>query len=353
MILVTGGAGFIGSHVAVALLQQGRDIVIIDNLCNSRLEVIFRIKELTGKDFPFYQINLLDQKSLDEVFKNHEIEAVMHFAGLKAVGESSDNPLLYYRNNISATLYLCEIMKRHHVKNLVFSSSATVYGETEQVPISETCVRNACNPYGRTKSMVEQVLEDVHASDPSWRISILRYFNPAGAHESGRIGEDPEGIPDNLMPYITQVAIGRRESLSVFGADYDTIDGTGVRDYVHVMDLADGHIKALNHLPFQQGVEIFNLGTGRGYSVLEILHAFSLVTRKNISYEIVPRRAGDVAIYCADSTKARAVLGWEVRRGLIDICRDSWNWQTRNPGGYGVPVPVLQPRVVELAQAME
>lgn len=341
MILITGGAGYIGSHAAVELLESGYDIVIVDALDNSNMEAIFRIKELTGKDFPFYQINLLDYRMLSEVFKKHDIDAVMHFAGLKAVGESGKEPLKYYRNNIAGTLYLCEMMKKFNVKKLIFSSSATVYGNPDSLPIDETHPLSPSNPYGRTKMMVEEILKDLAASDSTWKIAVLRYFNPIGAHVSGRLGEDPTGVPNNLMPYITQVAIGKREMLQVFGGDYDTHDGTGVRDYIHVTDLVKGHVKALQFLEAFKGIEVFNLGTGRGYSVLDIISTFSLVTNKDIPYQFAPRREGDVASYYADSTKARTVLGWETRLGLLDMCRDSWNWQIKNPSGYQMPIHMM------------
>lgn len=341
MILITGGAGFIGSHAAVELLDAGYEIAVIDNFSNSNMEAVFRIKELTGKDFPFYQINLLDSRMLNEVFKKHEIKAVMHFAGLKAVGESVEEPLKYYRENIAGTVCLCDTMKKFNVKKLVFSSSATVYGDSDRVPIDESFPLGANNPYGRTKMMIEGILNDLAVSDASWRIAVLRYFNPIGAHESGRIGEDPTGVPNNLMPYITQVAIGKREILQVYGSDYESHDGTGVRDYIHVMDLVKGHLKALQYLETHEGLETFNLGTGRGYSVLDIVNTFSLVTAKDIPYQFAPRRTGDIAVCYANAHKAKELLNWEAERGLVDMCRDAWNWQTKNPNGYMIPAHLI------------
>lgn len=333
-ILVTGGAGYIGSHAAVELLGHGYEIVIVDNLSNSHIEAVNRIKELSGKEFPFYQIDLMDKASLDEVFKKHQFDAVMHFAGLKAVGESVQIPLKYYQNNITGTLNLVEVMAENNVKKLVFSSSATVYGYPETVPIDESFPLSVTNPYGRTKLMVEDILRDLHQSDSTWKIALLRYFNPIGAHVSGRIGESPVGIPNNLMPYITQVAIGRREKLNVYGNDYNTSDGTGVRDYIHVVDLVLGHIKALEYLDKNDGIETFNLGTGTGYSVLELVHAFEAATGKGIPYEIVDRRAGDVAICYANPAKAEKLLGWKAEKSLQQMCEDSWRWQVNNPVGY-------------------
>lgn len=338
MILVTGGAGFIGSHAAVELLEEGYEIVVIDNLVNSQTESIRRIKELTGKDFPFYQVNLLDYKNLNELFDLYQFEAVMHFAGLKSVAESTEDPLAYYRNNIGGTLYLCEIMKKHGVKKLIFSSSATVYGSPKKMPLVEETPLDAINPYGRSKSMAEEILQDLVVSDPSWSISVLRYFNPIGAHESGMLGEEPKGVPNNLMPFITQVAIGKRDMLQVFGADYETHDGTGVRDYIHVVDLVKGHVKALHYLEDHEGLEIFNLGTGKGYSVLDLIRTFSLATGMDIPYQIVPRRAGDIASYYADPAKAQTFLEWQAERDLMQMCRDSWNWQSKNPFGYRPPM---------------
>ena len=293
-ILVTGGAGYIGSHATLELLNNGYDIVVLDNLSNSHIDSIKRVKELAGKEFPFYNFDLLDQDSLESLFNKYEFDAVMHFAGLKAVGESVEIPLKYYHNNITGTINLCEAMTKHNVKKLVFSSSATVYGNPDRVPIDESFPLSATNPYGRTKLMIEEILRDLHISDSSWRIALLRYFNPIGAHESGRIGENPNGIPNNLMPYVTQVAIGKRENLSVFGNDYETKDGTGVRDYIHVLDLVKGHLKALEYLEKHEGIETFNLGTGTGYSVIELVDAFSTVISKKIPYQIVERRPGEI-----------------------------------------------------------
>ncbi|PJW19905.1 UDP-glucose 4-epimerase GalE [Geobacillus thermodenitrificans] len=333
-ILVTGGAGYIGSHAVVELLEGGYDVVIVDNLSNSHIEAIHRIKELTGKNFPFYQYDLLDYEAIDHLFQEHDIEAVMHFAGLKAVGESVQMPLRYYHNNITGTLNLCRVMDKHNVKKMVFSSSATVYGNPERVPIDETFPLSATNPYGRTKLMIEEILRDLSVSDPSWRIALLRYFNPIGAHKSGRIGESPSGIPNNLMPYITQVAIGKREKLYIFGNDYETHDGTGVRDYIHVVDLVKGHIKALQYLEHHTGVEAFNLGTGKGYSVLDLVRTFSEVNGVNIPYEFTDRRPGDVAISYANPEKANKILNWKAEYDLRQMCEDSWRWQTNNPNGY-------------------
>ncbi|ARP44151.1 UDP-glucose 4-epimerase GalE [Geobacillus thermodenitrificans] len=333
-ILVTGGAGYIGSHAVVELLEGGYDVVIVDNLSNSHIEAIHRIKELTGKNFPFYQYDLLDYEAIDHLFQEHDIEAVMHFAGLKAVGESVQMPLRYYHNNITGTLNLCRVMDKHNVKKMVFSSSATVYGNPERVPIDETFPLSATNPYGRTKLMIEEILRDLSVSDPSWRIALLRYFNPIGAHKSGRIGESPSGIPNNLMPYITQVAIGKREKLYIFGNDYETHDGTGVRDYIHVVDLVKGHIKALQYLEHHTGVEAFNLGTGKGYSVLDLVRTFSEVNGVDIPYEFTDRRPGDVAISYANPEKANKILNWKAEYDLRQMCEDSWRWQTNNPNGY-------------------
>lgn len=334
MILVTGGAGFIGSHAAVELLDAGYEIIVADTLVNSQSEAIRRIKMLTGKDFPFYQVNLLDYKKLNEIFSLHPISAVMHFAGLKSVSESTEDPLAYYRNNLAGTLYLCEIMKKHGVKKLIFSSSATVYGVPKEMPLVEGSILDASNPYGRSKSMTEEILQDLTVSDPDWSIAVLRYFNPIGAHESGMLGEEPKGKPNNLMPFITQVAIGRRNMLQVFGNDYDTPDGTGVRDYIHVVDLVKGHVKALAYLENHEGLEVFNLGTGKGYSVLDLIRAFSLATGIDIPYQITLRRTGDVASYYADPSKAQTYLEWKAERDLMQMCRDSWKWQSKNPFGY-------------------
>lgn len=333
-ILVTGGAGYIGSHTCVELLNAGYEIIVVDNFSNSKPESLKRVKEITGKDFKFYEVDLLDQEELDEVFANNSIEAVIHFAGLKAVGESVTIPLHYYHNNITGTLILCEVMKKYNVKNIVFSSSATVYGMPDQVPISEDFELGATNPYGRTKLMIEEILRDVYVSDHDWSMALLRYFNPIGSHESGRIGEDPNGIPNNLMPFITQVAVGKLTELKVFGGDYPTVDGTGVRDYIHVVDLALGHIKALEKVLASKGVEAYNLGTGTGYSVLDIVHAFEKTSGVKIPYKIVERRSGDIAICYAEPSKARLELGWTAERGIEEMCRDSWRWQDNNPQGY-------------------
>ncbi|MBT2756715.1 UDP-glucose 4-epimerase GalE [Mesobacillus foraminis] len=333
-VLVTGGAGYIGSHTCVELLNAGYEIVIIDNFSNSNPESLQRIKEITGKDFKSYNINLLDEEKIDDVFNHNEIEAVIHFAGLKAVGESVDIPLHYYQNNITGTLILCEVMKKYNVKKLVFSSSATVYGVPDQVPISEDSNLSATNPYGRTKLMVEEILRDLYTSDNNWSIALLRYFNPIGAHESGKIGENPNGIPNNLMPYITQVAVGKLKQLNVFGNDYPTTDGTGVRDYIHVVDLAQGHLKALEKVSYSSGVQAYNLGTGKGYSVLEIITAFENASGMKVPYRIVERRPGDVAICYADPSKAKEELCWIAKRGIEEMCRDSWKWQEKNPRGY-------------------
>jgi UDP-glucose 4-epimerase len=333
-ILVTGGAGYIGSHTSVELLNAGYDIVILDNFSNSKVESLNRVEELTGKSFKIYEIDLLNREDIEYVFKENQIDAVIHFAGLKAVGESVSLPLHYYHNNITGTINLCETMKKYGVKNLVFSSSATVYGIPEQVPILEGFPLEATNPYGRTKLMIEDILRDLYVSDPEWSIALLRYFNPIGAHSSGRIGEDPNGIPNNLMPYITQVAIGKLAELQVFGNDYPTVDGTGVRDYIHVVDLANGHLAALNKVMEMNGVEAYNLGTGRGYSVLEIVDAFENASGVKIPYKIVDRRPGDVAECYADVAKANVELGWKAERGIEEMCQDSWRWQKQNPVGY-------------------
>lgn len=333
-ILVTGGAGFIGSHAAVELLENNYEIVVVDNLSNSNIESLNRVKELTGKEFPFYEIDLLDQESLEQVFAEQKIDAVMHFAGLKAVGESVEKPGYYYHNNLTGTLILTSVMKKYGVKKIVFSSSATVYGDPDRVPINESFPLSATNPYGRSKLMIEEILRDIYVSDNSWRIAILRYFNPIGAHKSGRIGENPTGIPNNLMPYITQVAIGKREMLQVFGDDYDTYDGTGVRDYIHVVDLVKGHLKALQYLDGKEGVETFNLGTGTGYSVLDLINNFKKVTSNDIPFKIVQRRPGDIGVCYANPEKAKKLLGWQAERDLEEMCQDSWKWQSENPEGF-------------------
>ena len=336
MILITGGAGYIGSHAAVELLEKGYEIVVLDSLVNSNYEVISRIKELTGKEFKFYQVDLLNEEQVERIFKQHDIRAVMHFAGLKAVGESVSFPLNYYENNISGTLNLCKVMQKYNVRNLVFSSSATVYKALGNGPVRETSRLGPNNPYGRTKLMIEEILHDLYSSDPSWNIAILRYFNPIGAHESGRIGEDPSGVPNNLMPFITQVAIGRRPLLKVFGEDYETNDGTGVRDYIHVMDLVKGHLKALDYLADHSGIETFNLGTGQGYSVFDLMKAFVSASNVQIPYQVVEKRKGDVAVCFADPEKARKRLLWKAEKNLFEMCQDAWRWQTSNPLGYQV-----------------
>lgn len=335
-ILVTGGAGFIGSHTCVELLNAGYEIVVVDNYYNANPKSLERVKELTGKDFKSYECDIRDSEGMDKIFKENKIDAVIHFAGLKAVGESCQKPIEYYDNNIGGTLKLCDVMRNNGCKNIVFSSSATVYGMKNVSPLKETMkTGGTTNPYGTTKYMIEIILEDIYKSDNEWNVTLLRYFNPIGAHESGRIGENPSGIPNNLMPYITQVAIGKRPFLSVYGNDYDTPDGTCIRDYIHVVDLADGHVKAVNNiLDGKKGVQIFNLGTGKGYSVLDIVKAFSKAYGKELPYKIAPRRPGDLAVCFSDPTKAKKVLGWEAKRGIDDMCRDSWNWQSKNPNGY-------------------
>lgn len=335
-ILVTGGAGYIGSHTCFELLQAGYQVIVIDNYSNSRPKSLQRVMELTGQRIQIYSIDLLDETGLETVFYENHIEAVIHFAGLKAVGESVAFPLSYYQTNIIGTISLCEMMKKYHVKNLVFSSSATVYGKPEQVPIKEDASLSAINPYGRTKLMIEQILKDLYQSDASWSIALLRYFNPIGAHPSGKIGENPKGIPNNLMPYITQVAIGIRDELLIFGNDYPTHDGTGIRDYIHVVDLARGHVKALEKVLNTTGIEAYNLGTGEGYSVLELIAAFEAASGKRIPYKIVNRRPGDVAVSLADVSKAKRELNWIATKGIQEMCVDAWNWQTKNPKGYEV-----------------
>ncbi len=334
-VLVTGGAGYIGSHTAIELLESGKEIVILDNFYNSCPKVLQRIKELANKDFHFEECDIRDRAGLDKVFEKYDIDSVIHFAGLKAVGESCQKPLLYYENNISGTVTLCQAMAAHGVKKIVFSSSATVYGEHNQSPLKETMVAGGTtNPYGTTKFFIEQILTDLAKSDPEWGVCILRYFNPIGAHKSGRIGESPNGIPNNLMPYITQVAEGKREFLSVYGNDYDTHDGTGVRDYIHVVDLAIGHIKALNKIENETGVLTYNLGTGKGYSVLDVVNAFEKASGVKVPYKIVDRRPGDLATVYSDPAKAKAELNWTAERTLDDMCADSYRWQHQNPNGY-------------------
>ena len=333
-VLVTGGAGFIGSHTSVELLNAGYDIIILDNFVNSKPESLKRIKELTGKDFKFYQADIRDEEAMTKVFAENKIDAVIHFAGLKSVPQSVKEPLNYYDNNIAGTVCLCRVMDKAGCKKLVFSSSATVYGSKNPSPLREDMpTGGTTNPYGTTKYFIEQILQDLCISDSEWGVSILRYFNPIGAHKSGRIGEDPNGIPGNLMPYITQVAIGKLECLNVCGNDYPTPDGTGVRDYIHVVDLAIGHIKALDRLLKVKGCEVYNLGTGKGYSVLDVVKAFEKASGIKINYRIAPRRAGDVACCYADATKAKEVLGWQAQYDIDDMCADSWRWQSQNPNG--------------------
>jgi UDP-glucose 4-epimerase len=333
-ILVTGGAGYIGSHTCVELLSGGYEVIIVDNLVNSKLAAVHRIEELTGRAPAFHRVDLLDAGALAKVFAAHRVDAVIHFAGLKAVGESVAKPLAYYHNNITGSLVLVQQMRAHGVKRLVFSSSATVYGDPHTVPITEDFPLQATNPYGRTKLMIEEILRDLALSDPDWRIALLRYFNPVGAHASGRLGEDPNGIPNNLVPYISQVAVGRLAELSVFGGDYATPDGTGVRDFIHVVDLAQGHLAALRRLAANPGLMTYNLGTGRGYSVLEMVKAFEAACGKSLPHRIVARRPGDIGTCYADPTKAKSELGWEAHLGIDAMCADAWRWQTQNPEGY-------------------
>lgn len=334
-ILVTGGAGFIGSHTCVELLENGYEVVVVDNLCNASEESLKRVEQITRKKVTFYKGDILDKEFLNQVFEKEEIESCIHFAGLKAVGESVEKPWEYYHNNITGTLVLTEVMKKHGVKKMIFSSSATVYGSPKEIPITEECPKGTCtNPYGWTKSMLEQILTDMQKADPEWNIVLLRYFNPIGAHPTGLMGENPNGVPNNLMPYITQVAIGKLACLGVFGNDYDTLDGTGVRDYIHVVDLAKGHVKALKKLEENGGLSIYNLGTGVGYSVLDIVKNFEEANGVKIPYEIKPRRAGDIATCYSDASKAKRELDWEAEYGILEMCRDSWNWQKKNPNGY-------------------
>ena len=332
-ILVTGGAGYIGSHTCVELLNSGKDIVVVDNFYNSKPEALARIKKITGKDFKFYEADLLDREALNRIFDENQSECGIQFAGLKAVGESVRIPLKYYHNNITGTLILCEVMAAHNVKKIVFSSSATVYGSPKTVPIKEDFELHTTNPYGSTKLMIEDILRDLYVSDHEWSIVLLRYFNPIGAHESGLIGEDPNGIPNNLLPYIAQVAVGKLPCLSVYGNDYPTPDGTGVRDYIHVVDLALGHLKAVEKAAKDTGVFTYNLGTGNGYSVLQVVEAFEKASGKNVPYKIVDRRPGDIAVCYADATKAKNELGWVATRGIDEMCRDSWNFTKNNPNG--------------------
>ena len=333
-ILVTGGAGYIGSHACIELLEAGYKVVVVDNLCNSKSDSLSRVEELTGKDIQFHLADLCNADAMDLLFRQEKIDAVIHFAGLKAVGESVEMPLNYYHNNVSGTLVLMEIMKEYGVKNFVFSSSACVYGDPQTVPITEEFPLQPTNPYGQTKVMIEQILKDLHVADPSLNIVLLRYFNPVGAHQSGRIGEDPLGIPNNLVPYIAQVAGGKLAELSVYGNDYPTDDGTGVRDYIHVMDLASGHVKALEKLAEKPGVVVYNLGTGRGNSVLEMVRAFEKASGKKVHYKIVGRRPGDIACCYADPTKAERELSWKAARDIDEMCSDTWHWQSGNPEGY-------------------
>ena len=333
-ILVTGGAGYIGSHTVVELVKENYDVVIVDDYSNAKPEVLNRLKEITGKEVPFHEVNITDKEALRDVFEQHDLDAVIHFAGFKAVGESVSQPLKYYNNNIHGTIVLMELMNEYDVKKIVFSSSATVYGMTNEAPFTEDMPLSTTNPYGTTKMYIEQIIQDQFIADGAWSAALLRYFNPIGAHESGRIGEDPNDIPNNLMPFITQVAVGKREKLSVFGDDYDTHDGTGVRDYIHVVDLAKGHIRALEKVLDSEGVEAYNLGTGTGYSVLDVVKAFESANDVEIPYEIVERRPGDIATSYASSAKAKSELNWEATLGIEEMCRDSWNWQKNNPNGY-------------------
>lgn len=335
-ILVTGGAGFIGSHTCVELLNAGYEVVVVDNLYNASEKALERVEQITGKKVTFYEADILDRDALNAIFDKEQVESVIHFAGYKAVGESVRKPIEYYYNNITGTLILCDVMRKHNVKNIVFSSSATVYGDPAFIPITEECPKGKItNPYGQTKGMLEQVLTDIYVSDPEWKVVLLRYFNPIGAHKSGLIGEDPKGIPNNLVPYVAQVAIGKLKCLGVFGNDYDTPDGTGVRDYIHVVDLAKGHVAAIKKVEeTEPGVLIYNLGTGKGYSVMDVVHAFEKACGKEIPYEIKPRRAGDIATCYADPTKAKNELGWVAQYGIEEMCEDSWRWQTMNPNGY-------------------
>ncbi len=334
-VLVTGGAGYIGTHTCVELLEAGFEVIVADNLCNSKETAIERVEKITGKKVKFYKVDILDKAALEQVFIENKPDSVIHFAGLKAVGESVSIPLKYYHNNITGTLILCELMEKYQVKNLVFSSSATVYGDPASVPIAEEFQLSVTNPYGRTKLMIEEILKDLYVADASWNIALLRYFNPIGAHESGTIGEDPNGIPNNLVPYITQVAVGKLKEVKVFGDDYNTVDGTGVRDYIHVVDLAKGHIKALEKLSREHvGVREYNLGTGNGYSVLQVIKAFSEACGKDIPYKIAGRRPGDIAACYAKPDRAKNELDWTAEKGLPEMCVDSWRWQSQNPEGY-------------------
>lgn len=334
-ILVTGGAGYIGSHTVVELQEAGYDVVVLDNLSNSSKTSLARVEKITGKAVPFYEADILDRQALEEIFTKESIDAVIHFAGLKAVGESVQKPWEYYENNIAGTLTLVDVMRKHGVKNMIFSSSATVYGDPAMIPITEECPKGQCtNPYGWTKSMLEQILSDIQKADQEWNVILLRYFNPIGAHKSGTMGENPNGIPNNLMPYITQVAVGKLAQLGIFGNDYDTHDGTGVRDFIHVVDLAKGHVKALQKIQEKAGLKIYNLGTGVGYSVLDMVKNFEEATGVKIPYVIKERRPGDIATCYSDATKAKEELGWEAQYGIREMCEDSWRWQKNNPNGY-------------------
>ena len=333
-VLITGGAGYIGSHCCIELLNKGYEVVVVDNFCNSKPEVLRRIQEITNRVLTFHEIDILNAKEVEQVFRINKFDAVIHLAGLKAVGESVEMPLRYYHNNITGTLILCEIMKKFSVRRIVFSSSAAVYGMSETVPISENFPLSAANPYGSTKLMIENILKDLYISDQHWSIALLRYFNPIGAHVSGRIGEDPIGMPNNLMPYITQVAVGKRDKLYIYGSDYDTHDGTGVRDYIHVVDLAKGHLKALEKVMSSKGIEAYNLGTGIGYSVFDVVKGFEKATGRIIPYTIVDRRPGDIDKCFANPAKARNELGWIAEKGINDMCIDAWRWQLNNPYGY-------------------
>lgn len=334
-ILVTGGAGYIGSHTVIELQNAGYEVVVMDNLSNSSEVALKRVQEITGKRLTFYKADILDKEATEKIFEKETIEAVIHFAGLKAVGESVHKPWEYYNNNITGTLVLLDVMRKHGVKNIIFSSSATVYGEPEKVPVTEETPKGSCtNPYGWTKSMLEQILTDIQKADPEWNVILLRYFNPIGAHKSGKIGENPNGIPNNLMPYITQVAVGKLPKLGVFGNDYPTPDGTCIRDYIHVMDLAAGHVKALERFKKNAGLDIYNLGTGIGYSVLDVIHNFEEATGITIPYEFKPRRDGDIPVNYSNADKAYRELGWKAQYGIREMCEDSWRWQSSNPNGY-------------------